>query len=150
MIRCGASHPTAANLLMIFLIVLGVSALPGMKRETFPDFKPQEIEIRAVYPGASSGDIEDAICRRIEDAVDGIAALAEIRCQALEGIAVTVARMAEGENLSRFLGDVKTQVEAIDDFPDLVEKPTIQELGMVDNVVAIAVSRPMNEQGAGF
>ena len=144
MIRFFAAHPTAANLLMIFLIVLGLSALPGMKRETFPDFTPQEIEVRVKYPGASSEDVEDAICRRIEDALDGIAEVAEIRCQALESLAIAIAKMSESGDFARFLADVKTEVEAIDDFPDLVEKPTIRQLGMIDNVVSIAVSGPMS------
>ena len=144
MIKFFAEHPTAANLLMIFLVVIGVASLPGMKRETFPDFTPQEIEVRAAYPGASAEDIEDAICRRIEDAVDGIADVAEIRCQAMENAAIAVAKMAESGDFSRFLGEVKTEVEAIDDFPDLVEKPVIRQLGLVDNVVSIAVSGPMS------
>ena len=144
MIRFFVAHPTAANLLMIFIIVLGLSALPGMKRETFPDFTPQEIEVRVGYPGASSEDVEDAICRRIEDAVDSIAEVAEIRCQALESLAIAVAKMTESGDFARFLADVKTEVEAIDDFPDLVEKPTIRQLGMIDSVVSVAVSGPMS------
>lgn len=144
MIRFFAAHPTAANLLMILLIVIGLSALPGMKRETFPDFTPQEIEIRVPYPGASSEDVESAICRRIEDATDSIADLAELRCQALESTAIVVAKMSEGADFSAFLDDVKTEVEAIDDFPGLVEKPVVRQLGMIDNVVSIAVSGPMS------
>ena len=70
-----------------------------MKRETFPDFTPQEIEVRTVYPGASSEDVEDAVCRRLEDAMDSIADIAEIRCQALESMAVAVAKMVEGGDI---------------------------------------------------
>lgn len=144
MIRFFAAHPTAANLLMIFLIVIGLSSLPGMKRETFPDFTPQEIEVRVPYPGASSEDVESAICRRIEDAVDGVSDVSELRCQALESLAIAVAKMSESGDFSRFLDDVKTEVEAIDDFPDLVEKPVVRQLGMIDNVVSIAASGPMS------
>jgi multidrug efflux pump subunit AcrB len=144
MIRFFAAHPTAANLLMILLVVIGFSSLPGMKRETFPDFTPQEIEIRIPYPGASSEDVESAICRRIEDATDGVTHVSELRCQALESLAIAVAKMSESGDFSRFLDDVKTEVEAIDDFPDLVEKPVVRQLGMIDNVVSIAVSGPMS------
>lgn len=144
MIRFFAAHPTAANLLMILLIVIGFWSLPGMKRETFPDFTPQEIEVRVPYPGASSDDVESAICRRIEDATDGVSDVAELRCQALESMAIAVAKMSENGDFSHFLDDIKTEVEAIDDFPDLVEQPVIRQLGMIDNVVSIAVSGPMS------
>ncbi len=49
MIRFFASHPTASNLLMIFLFVLGLAALPTLERETFPEFAPREVQI--VGPG---------------------------------------------------------------------------------------------------
>ena len=39
MIRYFAGHPTAANLLMIAFLAMGLIGLPNLKRETFPDFK---------------------------------------------------------------------------------------------------------------
>ena len=41
--------------------------------------------------------------------------------------------------------DVKSEIEAIHDFPDETENPAIQLLGRNDFVVAIAVSGPMSE-----
>ncbi len=143
MIRFFATHPTAANLLMLLLIVVGTVTLPTMKRETFPDFTPAEIEIRVPYPGASAADVEDALCRRLEDAVDGINDVEETRCQALEGVAVATVKMSESGDFTRFLDDVKTEVEAIDTFPDLAEQPVIRRLGMTDTVVSIAIGGPM-------
>ena len=67
-----ARHPTAGNLLMLLLLALGLFSLPSLKRETFPDFDPQKVEVRIVYPGASTEDVEEAICQRVEDAIDGI------------------------------------------------------------------------------
>ncbi len=48
MIRYFAAHPTAANLLMAVILVLGITALPTIKRETFPDIAPDEIEVEVV------------------------------------------------------------------------------------------------------
>ncbi len=144
MIRYFAAHPTAANLLMICLLVIGLVSLPGLKRETFPDFSPQEVEIRVVYPGASAVDVEQTLCLRLEDALDSISDLQEVRCQALENIAIVVAKMNENGKLVSFLDDVKTEVEAIDDFPAEVETPIIRQLGRTDSVVSIAITGPMS------
>ncbi len=144
MIRYFANHPTAANLLMLFLIVIGFVGASSLKRETFPDFSAKEIEIRAVYPGASAEDVEQAVCLRLEDAVDGISGVEEVRCQALENIAIAVARMTEKADFSRFLDDVKTEVDAISEFPEEVETPIIRQLGRMDQVVSIAVTGPMS------
>jgi multidrug efflux pump subunit AcrB len=129
MIRFFAGHPTAANLLMIALIAIGLFALPGLLRETMPDYASTEVEVRVIYPGASAEDVEEAVCGRIEDAVDGIDGVAELRSEAREGIGIVVAEMRDGYGLERFLNEVKREVDAIDDFPDLAEPPIVQELG---------------------
>ncbi len=144
MIRYFTSHPTAANLLMLMLIVVGLIALPTLKRETFPDFAAAEVEVRVVYPAASTEDVEQAICQRIEDAVDSVSNVDEIRCESREGIGIAVVKMLEGNDMSRFLDDIKTEVEAIDNFPEQSELPVIKQLGRTDNVVSIAVTGPMS------
>ena len=144
MIKYFASHPTAANLLMLVLIVVGLLALPSLKRETFPDFTAQEVEVRIVYPAASAEDVEESICQRIEDAVDSITNVDEISCESREGVGVAVIKMIEGADMSRFLDDVKTEVEAIDNFPEQSELPVIKQLGRTDQVVSIAITGPMS------
>lgn len=143
MIRFFATHPTAANLLMILLLALGLVTLPTLKRETFPDFTAQEVQAQILYPGASAEDIEEAICQRLEDAVDAVTDIDEVRCEAREGIATMVAKMRTGGDIDRFLDDVKSEVEAIDNFPEQAETPIIQQLGRSDQVVSIALSGPM-------
>ena len=80
MIRYFASHPTAANLLMFGLVVIGLMSLPTLKRETFPDFTPQDVQVTVPYPGAGAADVEEAVCQRLEDAVDGLNDVDEVRC----------------------------------------------------------------------
>ena len=96
------------------------------------------------YPGASAEDIEDAICRRIEEAVDGVNYVDEIRSEAREGIGKVVVKMQEGQDFQAFISDIKTEVEAIDEFPTEAEDPIIRELGLTEHVVSIAVTGPMS------
>jgi multidrug efflux pump subunit AcrB len=145
MIRYFAQHPTAANLLMALLMALGALALPGLQRETMPDFSTDAIRVQVVYPGAAAEEVEEAICQRIEDAVDGVADLDELRCEAREGLASATMDMREGGNLDRFLAEVKTEVEAIDNFPELAEDPVIRQLNLTDLVISVAVTGPMAE-----
>ena len=79
MIRFFAKHPTSANLLMILFMVMGLLSLSRLRRETFPDFSVDAVQITVVYPGATAEDVEEGICQRIEDAVDGIDYVDEVR-----------------------------------------------------------------------
>ncbi len=145
MIRFFANHPTAANLLMIALLVVGIFSLPKLQRETFPRIDPRRVQITVLYPGARPENVEQAICQRIEDAVDGVDNVFEIKCEAREGLALAVIEMVEGSNLDRFFSDVKTEVEAIKDFPDSVEKPIVKQLGRTDFVASVAITGPENK-----
>ena len=133
-------HPTAANLIMLALIIGGLFAAPVLQRETFPRVQPSKVEITVLNPGARAEDVEEAICQRIEDAIDGIDNVTEITCQAGEGLARATVEMAEGANLDRFTTDVRTEVDAITDFPDQAEDPVVKQLGRTDFVASVAVT----------
>jgi hydrophobic/amphiphilic exporter-1 (mainly G- bacteria), HAE1 family len=140
-----AGHPTAANLLMVGILAVGLIAAPGLKRETFPDFAPTEVEVRVAYPGASAEEVEQAVCERLEDAVEAVDDAAEMRCESRESLATMVVAMQDGGEIGRFLDEVRTEVDGIDDFPAEVEAPRVRELGRTDHVVAVAVSGPMTD-----
>jgi HAE1 family hydrophobic/amphiphilic exporter-1 len=142
MIKWFAEHPTASNLSMLAIILLGMVALPNLQRETFPAIDNDKVSIRAIYPGATSQEIEDAICRRIEDALESIADLDEMQCESSEGLGKATAVMIEGSSMPQFLDDVKSEIDAIGDFPAQVESPVIEELGRTNSVVSIAITGP--------
>ena len=142
MIRWFAEHPTAANLSMLAIILLGLIALPDLQRETFPAIDNDKVSIQVIYPGATSEEIEDAICRRIEDALENITDLDEMLCESSEGLGKATAVMNEGSSMTQFLDEVKSEIDAIDDFPDQVESPIVEELGRTDLVVSVAITGP--------
>lgn len=143
MIRWFAAHPTAANLLLILLLAVGLFAAPSLKRETFPDYRPVEVSIEVEYRGASAADVEDAICRRLQDALKGVDFLTELVCVAQDNLASATATMAPGGNAIRFLSDIDTEVNALTDLPARAEPPVVRELHRSDMVVAVAVSGDM-------
>lgn len=145
MLRFFTEHPTAANLLMAGLIFFGVFALPGLPLETFPKLPLDKVSVQTVYRGAAPEDVADAVCTRVEDALDAVENLDELRCEAQLGVASVTVEMVEGGDIDRFLDDIKTEVEAIDDFPDGVDAPIVEVLGRNDFVAAIAVTGPMSE-----
>ena len=143
MIRFFAGHPTAANLLMLILLVMGLLALPDMKRETFPEFTSSLVQITVPYPGASAEEVEDGICRIIEDALDSVSNTEELLCEAREGIGIATAELIEGNDIQIFMDDINSAMDALTTLPELAEKVVVQELNRTDQVVSIAVTGPM-------
>ncbi len=143
MISFFARHPTAANLLMIVLVALGISALPSLKRETFPDITPKQVQVTVVYRGASAEEVEQSIAQRIEDAVESVQYVEETLSDCREGLATVTIEMQESGDFITFKDDISTEVDAIDEFPEAAEDPIIQQLGTTDSVISISVTGDM-------
>jgi len=139
---CG--HPTASNLLMLLFVALGAISVTDLKRETFPDFSVNAVEITVAYPGATADDVESSICQRIEDAIDSVSNIAEVKSTAMENRASVAVEMVEGNDVIEFFNDIKTEVEAINDFPDEVEYVIVKRVNRTDQVVSVAVTGPMS------
>jgi len=133
-------HPTAANLIMLAFFVLGISNLSSIKRETFPEFSSSYIIASVVYPGASPAEVEESLCLRLEDAVDGLSNIEETKCDAQEGYASLTVKMDDKVDMGRSLVDIQTEINAIKDFPSQIEPPTVKELDWAEPVVDIAIS----------
>ena len=144
MIRWFAAHPTASNLLLLVILAMGIFAAPKLLRETFPDYSPTEASISVVYKGASAKDVEDAICLRLSDALKSVNDLEEFICTAKDNIASATAKMKPSGNVSRFLDDIKSKVNAITDFPKNSQDPIISQLYTTDLVLALAVQGEMS------
>lgn len=140
MITFFAKHPTAANLLMLVILVAGLSSLPNLKRETFPEINNNKVQASVIYPGATTEEVEQALCLPMEDAVDGLNDIEKMSCEAREGIASLTIEVVENGNISQVLTDVKTEIDAVDSFPELAEKPTVRELGRDQHLISLAIS----------
>ncbi len=140
MIKYFARHPTAANLLMMTLLLFGLVSLPTIKRETFPQFSPSFILAQVVYPGASPQEVEESICVRMEDAIDGLSNIEETKCQATEGSAQLIIRLDKKADIGRLLVDIKTRIDSIQGFPKEIESPVVQEFDWNEPVIDVAIT----------
>jgi len=140
MIRYFAAHPTISNILLMAIIALGLKSLGGLNKESFPLLKPSKVQVTVVYPGASPADVEDGICNPLEDATDGISFLKEQECDARDDLAIFTLEMQEAGDIRIFTDDIKTETDAIQNFPDNIEDPVIKQLGRINDVANIALT----------
>ena len=144
MIAFFAAHRTAGNLLMAAILLLGLVALPNLRRDTFPEIPASEVEIRVVWPGASPRDVEDGLCLRLEDPLRAIADLKELRCDAREGVAILTAEKRETAAMEGFYADVKSAVDGLQGLPDRARTPTVSVVERISNVATVAVTAAMS------
>lgn len=139
MIAWFAENHVAANLLMIFLILAGAFTLMTIKLEVFPETSLDQISITVEYPGASPAEVEEAVIRRIEERLAGLAGIKKIDSTSREGAGAITIEVITDWDVKSLLDEVKAEVDRITTLPDEAEKPVIREVTARVQVINIAV-----------
>ena len=92
-------NPVAANLLMLVMVMGGVLALPAIRQEEFPAIEMDMVQVTVAYPGTSPEEIEESICVRIEEEIEGTPDLDRINTRAVEGACIVLIEMVAGSNV---------------------------------------------------
>jgi multidrug efflux pump subunit AcrB len=129
----------AANLLMLFLLLAGLFSLQSIKIETFPEFSPDIITVSMEYPGASPEEVEEALVRRIEERVAGLAGIKKITATAREGFGTVTIEVISGWDLDDLTNQVKSEVDRIQTFPREAEKPVVRKIVRTNQVINLAL-----------
>ncbi|MEM7695825.1 MAG: efflux RND transporter permease subunit [Pseudomonadota bacterium] len=140
MIGYFVNHPNASNLLMVAAVIVGLSALPQMERESFPEFVPSKVAVEVVYPGASAADVDEEVCQSLDSALGDITGLTELTCQSVEGRATATLELQEGGDLGQFYNDILSDVSALNDLPDDAEAPTVSIAARTEQIALLAVT----------
>lgn len=135
-----ARNGVAANLLLVIIAISGALTVTDLKQEVFPEFSLDIISISTEYRGASPGDVEDAICLRIEEALDSVDGIKEMTSTAAEGRGSATLEILAGYDVREVLESVQSSIDAIDTFPEEAEKPVIQEVSTKNRVINVVVS----------
>lgn len=118
-------HPTAANVLMIVLLVGGLLSLPRIPQEVFPEAILDIVTVSVPYPGAAPEEVENAIVLAVEEAIRGVDGVKEIRSTSSEGVGTVTAELASGTSIDRARNDIESAVNRITSFPEDAEEPVV-------------------------
>ena len=141
-----ARNSVAANLTMFLIIVGGFSAISTIRMEVFPEFDLDTVTVEVNYLGAAPEEVEQAVCLRIEEAIEGIDGIKRITSTASEGRGFVRIELELGADTRKVVDDIKSRVDAIDTFPDETEKPIVREMTSQRQIIDVAVSGDTDER----
>ncbi len=134
-----AENHVAANLLMFFFLVAGITTAVGIKLEVFPETSLDKISITVEYTGASPEEVEEGVIRRIEENIAGLTGIKRIDSTAREGLGTIIIEVMKDWDVKILLDEVKAEVDRITTLPAETEKPVVREVTRKMQVVSIAV-----------
>lgn len=140
------NNRVTVNLIMIFVIVAGLFTVLKMRREMFPQFALDMINVSVTYPGASPEEVEEGVCIKIEERIKGIEGISRTFSTAYEGRGSITVELDEDVDLQSTLDEIKTEVDLIDTFPDEAEEPLITEIINRYPAITVAVYGDVSEK----
>jgi multidrug efflux pump subunit AcrB len=141
-----ARNHVAANLLMLMLVLGGLTAILRVQVKAFPDIERPIITVSVPYLGAAPEEVEEGVCIRIEEELQGITGIEKITSTAAEGACAVVAEIIQDYPVDRALSEIKNAVDSITTFPVETEKPIVNYVSSRRTALQIAVSGRMDER----
>jgi multidrug efflux pump subunit AcrB len=124
---------------MLFLLLAGVLVGLTIKLEVFPETSLDRINITTIYPNASPAEVEEAVIRKIEENVAGLAGIKRIDSVAGEGLGSVTIQITEGWDIKTLLDEVKAEVGRIMTFPEEAEEPIVREVTRRSEVIYVVL-----------
>lgn len=139
------NHVTA-NFLMLLLMLAGFTTWFKIRKEVFPNVSLDAVMIQVPFPNATPEEVEDGILLPIEDAIADVDGIKRVTASAMQSMGAVTVEVDNGYLLRDVMNDLKTKVDAIDNFPENAEKAVLEEARIDMQVMSIAVSADVDEK----
>lgn len=138
-------NPVAANLMMAIFITGGFISLATMHKEEFPNIEPGIVQIQIPYLGAAPEEVEEAVCIRVEEAIEGVDGMDRFSSTSREGMCSVMVEVSQNADITTVLNDIKGKVDAISTFPAETEKPIVSSMQFRGQTISLAVHGKTDE-----
>ena len=149
LLRYFTYHKTAANLILVVIIILGIAAFPRLRAQFFPDFVFETVHISAEWDGAGAEDIDEAIVQLVLPELSNVDGVVESSSVASEGRARVSLEFAGGWEMDQAVNDVKAAIDRITGLPEGVEDPEVRRAAWTDRVTDVVVTGPVSVEQLG-
>jgi len=140
LIKFFIKYPIWSTVIKVLVMAGGLVALFSMRSSFFPERESMDINISAVYPGASPEEVETGIIQKIEDNLKGVQGIDIFQSTSQENSAELTIEVLEGYDPDEVLMDVKNAVERINSFPVGMEPPVVAKRPATEFTLSFAVS----------
>src|SRR3954452_17193989 len=137
-------RPVFATMIVMSLVVIGAFSFFRIGVDLFPKIDFPTITVTVTNPGASPQEMETEITDKIEEAVNTISGIDELRSTSVEGVSQVFIQFVLEKDVNVAAQEVENRVQTIiPDLPDTAEQPTVQKLDSdAAPVLRIVVSAP--------
>jgi HAE1 family hydrophobic/amphiphilic exporter-1 len=137
-------RPVFATMLVMSLVVVGAFSFLSLGVDLFPKIDFPTITVTVLNPGASPQEIETEITDKIEEAVNTISGIDELRSSSIEGVSQVFVQFVLEKDVNVAAQEVENRVQTvIPHLPETAKQPAVQKLDTdAAPVLRISISAP--------
>ncbi|AMO70745.1 efflux RND transporter permease subunit [Sphingorhabdus sp. M41] len=126
-----------SSVLFILLALLGITALSDIPKAVDPHFPIPAVNIIAIQPGADAQEMEETVAKPIEDVVQSLDDIAEVRSTSTDGGTVIRVEFSQWSgDVDGYFDDVVREVSAIrDQMPAELQKLEFRKIRTTEAAV---------------
>ncbi|HYC54209.1 MAG TPA: efflux RND transporter permease subunit [Candidatus Binatia bacterium] len=142
-------RPVFAAMLILALVVVGAAAYSDLGVDRFPAVDVPQVRVRASLPGAAPEEMETEVAQPLEQVINTVEGLDELRSISGSGASVVVATFLLERDIDVAAQDVRDRVTgAMGELPREMDLPSVAKFDNESSpVLSVAVSgqRPLRE-----
>lgn len=139
-------HGVAPNLLMVLLLVGGLLASLAIKKEVFPEFELEIVNVAVTYTGATPEEVERSLLLPMEAALANVDGIDEMSATANEGAGRVSLSLVDGVDVMRVYQDIQQAINAITTLPAAADPPRFSIAGRARSVMSLQVHGWIDER----
>ncbi|HEY2934620.1 MAG TPA: efflux RND transporter permease subunit [Acidobacteriota bacterium] len=121
-------RPVFATMLIMSLVVLGLASYLQLGVDLFPKVEFPNVTVQITLEGASPEEMETQITKPVEEALNTISDLEELRSVSQEGVSLTIVTFKLERNVDTAAQDVRDKIARIQDrFPFGTNPPIVEK-----------------------
>ena len=122
-------RPVLTIMCSVALVILGLMAYSGMGVSLYPNVDVPYVLVQTTLAGASSEEMETSVSKIIEESVNQIEGIDELKSQSTEGVSLVVIKFDMDKDRDVAAQEVRDKVDLVtNDLPDGTDPPVIMKL----------------------
>jgi HAE1 family hydrophobic/amphiphilic exporter-1 len=142
-------RPVFAAMIILALVVVGAASYSGLGVDRFPSVDLPTVNVRTQLPGASTEEVEALVSEVIEEAVNTVEGIQELRSVSSGGTSIVIATFDLGRDIDTAAQDVRDRVSGVvRQLPEDVLPPVIAKFNNDNSpvlTVALSGNRSLRE-----
>src|SRR4051812_33761028 len=142
-------RPVFAAMIILALVVVGAASYFRLGVDRFPSVDLPTVSVRTTLPGASPEEVESEVSQKIEEVVNTVEGIQELRSVSGQGTSFIMATFNLNRDIDVAAQDVRDRVAGVTrDLPRDVDPPVVGKFNNDSSpvmTVALSADRPLRE-----